>query len=108
MTKYDINKENIRNHRDIKLVTTDRRRRSYLVSGPNFRSIKMFLKEFTGNPNEQNKNKNEQASLFRSVDSGLQKDSNALILVCLCKMKVWRKCMTVLHKHRQLHNTNEI
>lgn len=34
---------------------------------------KIFLREFTGNPNEQNKSNNEQASIFRSVVSGHQK-----------------------------------
>ena len=33
--------KNIRNHRDIKLVTTDKRR-NQLVSEPNYRTIKWF------------------------------------------------------------------
>ena len=33
--------ENVRKHRDIKLVTTERRRR-YLVSGPNYHTTKFF------------------------------------------------------------------
>ena len=33
--------ENVRKHRDIKLVTTERRR-SYLVSEPNFHTTKFF------------------------------------------------------------------
>ena len=33
--------ENIRKHRDIKLTTTDRRR-NYLVSEPNYHTIKWF------------------------------------------------------------------
>ena len=33
--------ENVRKHRDIKLVTTDRRR-NYLVSEPNYRTTKFF------------------------------------------------------------------
>ena len=41
MINYDINKENVRNHRDIKLVTTDRRK-SYFLSEPNFHTIKCF------------------------------------------------------------------
>ena len=34
--------ENVRNHRDIKLVTTDKRR-NYLASEPNYYTIKQFL-----------------------------------------------------------------
>ena len=33
--------ENVRKHRDIKLVTTDRRR-NYLVSEPNYHTTKFF------------------------------------------------------------------
>ena len=35
--------ENVRKHRDIKLVTTERRR-SYLVSEPNYHTTKFFTK----------------------------------------------------------------
>ena len=37
--------ENVRNHRDIKLVTTDERRKK-LVSEPNYHTTKWFDKEF--------------------------------------------------------------
>ena len=43
-------RENIRKHRDIKLVTTERRR-SYLRLSYN----KMVIRKFTGNRNEYNK-----------------------------------------------------
>ena len=33
--------ENVRKHKDIELVTTERRR-NYLVSGPNYQTIKFF------------------------------------------------------------------
>ena len=35
--------ENVRKHRDIKLVTTERRR-NYLVSEPNYHTTKFFTK----------------------------------------------------------------
>ena len=38
--------ENVRKHRDIKLITTERRR-NYLVSEPNYHSAKFFTKFFT-------------------------------------------------------------
>ena len=37
--------ENVRKHRDTKLVTTDKRR-NYLVSEPNFHTAKFFAKSF--------------------------------------------------------------
>ena len=45
--------ENVRKHRDIKLVTTNKRR-SMLVS-----DLSTIFKRFINNRNEKNKNKNE-------------------------------------------------
>ena len=42
--------ENKRNHRDIKLVTTNGRRKK-LVSEPNYHTSKHFLRKFNGNRN---------------------------------------------------------
>ena len=50
--------ENVRNHRDIKLVRTDEKRNK-LVSEPNYHTQKTFFKEFVSNRNEKNKSKNE-------------------------------------------------
>ena len=58
--------EKVRSHRDIKLVTTNKRR-SYLVSEPKY--DKMFFRKRTSNRNEKNKSKNEQASLSRSINT---------------------------------------
>ena len=49
--------ENVRNYRDIKLVTTDKRRKR-LVPQPNYRTSKSF-RTFNGNRNEKDKNKND-------------------------------------------------
>ena len=49
--------ENVRKHRDIKLVTTDKRR-NQLASEPNYHTTKYF-KRFVGNRNEKHKSKNE-------------------------------------------------
>ena len=38
---FEITMENVRKHRDIKLVTTERRR-NYLVSEPNYQTVKFF------------------------------------------------------------------
>ena len=50
--------ENVRNHRNIKLVTTEKRR-IYLVSEPNYVSepndaTKLFCRKFISNRNEKN------------------------------------------------------
>ena len=49
--------EKVRKHRDIKSVTTDKRR-NQLVSEPNYHTAKYFS-EFDGNRNKKNKSKNE-------------------------------------------------
>ena len=49
---------NVRKHRDIKLVTTDKKR-SKLVSEPNYHTMKYNFRKFINNPNEKNKSKNE-------------------------------------------------
>ena len=47
--------ENVRKHRDIKLVTTDKRK-NQLVSEPNYHTKKMFSEDLLA---KYNKNKNE-------------------------------------------------
>ena len=47
--------ENVRKHRDIKLVTTERRR-NYLVSEPNYHTTKFFYRTFISNRNEKDRN----------------------------------------------------
>ena len=49
---------NVRKHTDIKLVTTDKKR-SKLVSEPNYHTMKYNFRKFINNPNEKNKSKNE-------------------------------------------------
>ena len=55
----------LREHRDIKLVTTDKRR-NQLVSEPNYN--KMVFRRFDSNWTEENKNKNEEASIIMLVN----------------------------------------
>ena len=50
--------ENVRKHRDIKLVTTDEKRNK-LVSESNYHTTKTFFIKFVSNRNEKNKSKNE-------------------------------------------------
>ena len=46
---------NLRKHIDIKLVTTNERT-NYLVSEPNYDTIKWFQRKFISNRNKKNKN----------------------------------------------------
>ena len=55
----------LRKHRDIKLVTTNKRR-NQLVSEPNYN--KMVFRRFDSNWTEENKNKNEEASIIMLVN----------------------------------------
>ena len=55
----------LRKHRDIKLVTADKRR-NQLVSEPNYN--KMVFRRFDSNWTEENKNKNEEASIIMLVN----------------------------------------
>ena len=50
--------ENVRKHRDIKLVTTEEKIIK-LVSEPNYHTAKHFSKKFVSNRNEKDKSKNE-------------------------------------------------
>ena len=49
--------ENMRNHRDIKLITTDKRRKR-LVSEPDYHSHKKKSRRFDGIRNEKDNSKN--------------------------------------------------
>ena len=51
-------KENARKHRDIKLVTTDKRR-NRLISEPNYHTPKYFSKDLLAIEMKKNKSKNE-------------------------------------------------
>ena len=46
--------DNVRKHRDIKLVATERRR-NCLVSKPNYHSTNFFYREFVTNSNGKNR-----------------------------------------------------
>ena len=50
--------DNVRKHRDIELVTTDKKRNK-LVSEPNYYTTKRFFRKFVSNRNEKSKSKNE-------------------------------------------------
>ena len=50
--------ENVRKHRDIKLVTTDKRR-NQLVSEPNYHTTKYFSENLMAIEMKKNKSKNE-------------------------------------------------
>ena len=59
--------ENVRKNRDIKLVTTDKRR-NLLVSEPNYHTTKPFSENLLAIEMKKNKSKNEQANISRIID----------------------------------------
>ena len=52
IVEYCKTMENVRKHRDINLVTTGKRR-NYLVSEPNYHTIKFFHGTFISNRNDK-------------------------------------------------------
>ena len=61
--------ENIRKHRDIKLVRTDKKK-SKLASEPNYHTIKLISEDLS--IIEMKKTKDEQADLLRLINIGNQ------------------------------------
>ena len=59
--------ENVRKHRDIKLVTTDENRNK-LVSEPNYYTTKRFSENLLAIEMKKNKSKNEQACILMYVN----------------------------------------
>ena len=69
--------ENVRKHRDIKLVTTYKRRK-YLVLEPYYHTTKWFFRGFVGNRNEKKVKMNKPVYLGLSI----LEISNTLMLNC--------------------------
>ena len=62
--------EYVRKHSDIKLeTTTTNRRRSHLHNIKQLLHNKMVFRKLTDNRNESDRSKNEQAGVFRSMNS---------------------------------------
>ena len=70
--------ENVRKHRDIKLVTTERRR-NYLVSEPNYHTTKFFSELLLAR--EMKKKKKTQILMKKSVYLGLSILELSIILM---------------------------
>ena len=62
--------ENFRKHRDIKLVTTERR--NYLVAEPNYHTTKRFTKNLLAIEMEKNKDSYEQTCLLRTFNTRIK------------------------------------
>ena len=67
--------ENIRKHRDIKLVTTDKKR-SKLVSEPNYHTINLISEDLSIIEMKKTKVKMKKTNLLRFINIGNQKDIN--------------------------------
>ena len=59
--------ENVRKHRNVKLVTSDKRR-NQLVSEPNYHTTKWFSENLLAIEMKKDKSKNESASISRLVN----------------------------------------
>ena len=59
--------DNVRKHRNIKLVTTEKRR-DYLVSEPNYHTTKFFYRKFISNRNKKASNINERVCFIRIMN----------------------------------------
>ena len=96
--------ENVENHKDLKLITTDSRI-SHLMLEQNYHTKKCFSKNLL--PLEMNKTKIKigQASVSRSIPSRHQKNSDVSVLVWLRKTRVWGQDKTKLHRHRQRYSS---
>ena len=66
--------ENVRKHRDIKLITTDRRR-NQLVSQPNYYAMKRFSERFLAIKMNKTEVK-KQVGLFAPINSRHKQDSH--------------------------------
>ena len=68
--------ENVRKHRDIKLVTTEKGR-NYLVSERKYHTTKLFTEhllatEMKKNNKKNNRNSCKQTCLFRTLNTGIK------------------------------------
>ena len=59
--------ENVRKHRDIKLVQTDHKRNK-LVSEPNYHTMKLISENLLIIETKKSESKNEKADILRVVD----------------------------------------
>ena len=82
MNNEDFEKtmENVRKHRDIKLVTTERKS-NYLVSEPNFYARTFFREHLLAIEMKKNRDIYEQACLFRTFNTRIIWNINAWVLV---------------------------
>ena len=63
--------DNVRKHRHIKLVTTERRR-NYLVSEPNYHTTKLFTEDLLAIEIKRNADTYEQSCLFRTFNNRIK------------------------------------
>ena len=83
-------KENVRKHRDIKLVTTERRR-NYLVSEPSYPTPKFFTENPLAIEIKKKKDTYELTCLFKTFNTEIKWNINVWVLEQLFKTKIWWK-----------------
>ena len=98
---FEKTMENTREHRDIKLVTTEGRK-DYLISELNYHT-KNYHRKLNNDRNEKKNPKKtteilmNKSSCLRISVLHLSKNINVWVLVWLCKIKIWWKSKIVLY-----------
>ena len=64
-------KENVRNHINIQLITTEARNK-YIVSEPNYHTTKIFSENLVAIEWKKNTDTYEETTLFMSINTGNQ------------------------------------
>ena len=67
--------ENVRKHRDIKLVTNDTKRNK-LVSEPNYHTTKCFSQNLLAIEMKKNSNKSKYVNIFRISNVAIKQNKN--------------------------------
>ena len=79
------------------------RKSNHLLAEPNCHTTKWFLEKLL--PIKMNKtSKNEQATVFRSIDIGNDQDSHLWVLAWLNRSKAWRQFWIIVHRYRWFYN----
>ena len=99
--------ENVRKHRDIKLVTTERKQ-NYLVLEPNYHTTKFFTEYLLAIEMKKKKKKKKQILMNKAVYLGLSiLELSKILMYEFCydyaKQKYGEKSNILLYGYRQFH-----
>ena len=98
--------ENVKKHRDIKLVTTDRRK-NCLVSEPNYHTRKVFSENVLAIEIKRTQILINEPIYLGLLILELCKIVMYEFLAWLCETEIWRKIETMLYGYRQHFSLHE-